>query len=406
MTVLRICVSYEATGTAFATQLLTDLRNAGAEVVTERVGASLAPTDGRFLSEELPQCQYLIVVQTPEALQSPRVQTIVDTALKYVQAGQMAEVLRVITPTLNAVQAQEVPPLWAMTPEFDVGQDYPRALARLCLHLGIGTNPVHAAPPLPDSSIPPLGLPDSRETEKKSSIAGLFHPQRSDVDRPRRPYRYSRVLLRSRFILFSLAMVLVLVIAGVAFFIHQSSTPDGSVSSTSKSLVVVHSPTPTSMSQQPTSAPTLIPTPMAQQPTPTPIPTLTPTVQQPTPTSITGPTLTTGSTPTTGPTPTPTSVPAQKIYAEQEGHNGANTFTNPDNASGMGPNKIPAAAWVQVSCKVYAPAIQSANPDGYWYRIASSPWNNDYYAVANTFMNGDPWGGPYTHNTDFNVPDC
>jgi hypothetical protein len=21
-------------------------------------------------------------------------------------------------------------------------------------------------------------------------------------------------------------------------------------------------------------------------------------------------------------------------------------------------------------------------------------------------MNGDRWGGPYTHNTDFNVPDC
>jgi hypothetical protein len=113
--------------------------------------------------------------------------------------------------------------------------------------------------------------------------------------------------------------------------------------------------------------------------------------------------------PTTGPTstpmPTPTTVPGQTTYAEQEGHYGANTFTNPYNASGMGP-KIPAAAWVQVSCKVYAPAIQSANPDGYWYRIASSPWNNAYYAVANTFMNGDPWGGPYTHNTDYKVPDC
>lgn len=122
----------------------------------------------------------------------------------------------------------------------------------------------------------------------------------------------------------------------------------------------------------------------------------TPPPAGPTPTPTTGPT----------PTPTPTSVPGQKTYAEQEGHYGANTFTNPYNASGIGPNKIPAAAWVQVSCKVYAPAIQSASPDGYWYRIASSPWNNTYYAVANTFMNGDPWGGPYTHNTDFNVPDC
>jgi len=130
-----------------------------------------------------------------------------------------------------------------------------------------------------------------------------------------------------------------------------------------------------------TTSPT--PTPAGPTPTPTPMPSIGPT-----------------------PTPTPTTVPGQKTYSEQEGHYGANTFTNPYNASGMGSNKIPAGAWVQVTCKVYVPAIQSANPDGYWYRIASSPWNNAYYAVANTFMNGDPWGGPYTHNTDFNVPDC
>lgn len=71
----------------------------------------------------------------------------------------------------------------------------------------------------------------------------------------------------------------------------------------------------------------------------------------------------------------------------------------------MGP-RIEAGTWVDVSCKVHDPTIPSVNPDGYWYRIASSPWNNQYYAPANTFMNGDPWGGPYTHNTDFSVPDC
>ena len=105
-------------------------------------------------------------------------------------------------------------------------------------------------------------------------------------------------------------------------------------------------------------------------------------------------------------TPAPvTPAPTPKTYTEQEGHYGANTFTDPYNASGMG-TKIAAGAYVQVSCKVYAPQIASVNPDGYWYRIASSPWNNGYYAAANTFMNGDPWGGPYTHNTDFNVPNC
>src|SRR5260221_7379753 len=47
--------------------------------------------------------------------------------------------------------------------------------------------------------------------------------------------------------------------------------------------------------------------------------------------------------------------PAQvkvKTYPEQEGSLGVITYTNPYNASGMGPH-IPAAAWVQASCKVY-----------------------------------------------------
>ena len=105
------------------------------------------------------------------------------------------------------------------------------------------------------------------------------------------------------------------------------------------------------------------------------------------------------------PPPPPPPPPAQR-WAEQETPNhSVNTFTNYHNASGVGP-AIAAGQWVQVSCKVYDPTIQSVNPDGYWYRIASSPWNNAYYAPANTFMNGDPYGGPYTHNTDFAVPNC
>lgn len=114
------------------------------------------------------------------------------------------------------------------------------------------------------------------------------------------------------------------------------------------------------------------------------------------------------------PAPGPGSSPAQdggatlppRTFAEQETPNHpVNTFTNYHNASGQGP-AIAAGQWVQVSCKVYDPTIQSVNPDGYWYRIASAPWNNAYYSPANTFMNGDPYGGPYTHNTDFAVPNC
>jgi hypothetical protein len=91
--------------------------------------------------------------------------------------------------------------------------------------------------------------------------------------------------------------------------------------------------------------------------------------------------------------------------SELEGQFGTNTFSDPSSATGQGARVEPGTT-VQVACKLYAPQIGSVNPDGYWYRIASAPWNGAYYTPANTFMNGDPWDGPYTHNTDFSVPDC
>lgn len=107
-----------------------------------------------------------------------------------------------------------------------------------------------------------------------------------------------------------------------------------------------------------------------------------------------------------GPASTPLPPMPVITYSEQETPNHpVNTFLNYHNAGGEGP-AIGSGAWVQVSCKVYDPTILSVNPDGYWYRIATSPWNNAYYSPANTFMNGDPYGGPYTHNTDFSVPNC
>jgi hypothetical protein len=108
-------------------------------------------------------------------------------------------------------------------------------------------------------------------------------------------------------------------------------------------------------------------------------------------------------TPTPPPPPPP---PPPSTYSETESiHHPVNTFTNYDNASGMGP-QIAAGETVQVSCRVYDPTIVSVNPDGYWYRIASAPWNNAYYSPANTFLNGDPPDGPYFNNTDFAVPVC
>jgi hypothetical protein len=169
----------------------------------------------------------------------------------------------------------------------------------------------------------------------------------------------------------------------------------------------------------PTSAPVLLsplPTKEVSRNDNKPIATATPTVQQeatqtqginPPPLSdITSPpsTLPPTSMPMQ-PTAVPTPVP-KTVWVEQSGSHGSPTFSNPFNASGRGP-VISAMATVDVSCRIYAPQIQSANPEGWWYRIASTPWNNAYYAVANTFWNGDiPNQKPYTHYTDYAVPVC
>jgi hypothetical protein len=106
------------------------------------------------------------------------------------------------------------------------------------------------------------------------------------------------------------------------------------------------------------------------------------------------------------PAPAPPPAPTPQTFSEQASiHHSVPTFSNYHNASGQG-QSIPASQVVQVSCKILDGTIRSVNPDGYWYRIASSPWNDNYYAAANTFLNGDPPNGPYSHNTDFAVPDC
>lgn len=90
---------------------------------------------------------------------------------------------------------------------------------------------------------------------------------------------------------------------------------------------------------------------------------------------------------------------------EQAGSGGARTFNKPAGAI-EGPRVEPNQR-VLVSCKVYDPEPESVLPDGYWYRLASAPWEGRYYAPANSFWNGDvPGKKPYTHNTDFSVSNC
>lgn len=58
---------------------------------------------------------------------------------------------------------------------------------------------------------------------------------------------------------------------------------------------------------------------------------------------------------------------------------------------------------VEVSCRVYAPSMESVE---WWYRLASEPYNNEWWSPAVTFLNGDPVEGPYEHDVDEAVPEC
>jgi len=102
----------------------------------------------------------------------------------------------------------------------------------------------------------------------------------------------------------------------------------------------------------------------------------------------------------------PSNGSVTRTYTEQEFNpGGASTFAHLD-GSGAG-TPVAYGQYVRVSCKVYSTIVTSTKPDGYWYRLASLPWDNHYYAVANTFGNGDKLNHPpYTHNTDWRVPNC
>jgi hypothetical protein len=95
-----------------------------------------------------------------------------------------------------------------------------------------------------------------------------------------------------------------------------------------------------------------------------------------------------------------------RTFIEREyPHSPVKTFIDCHGPSGVGMS-IAANQVVRVYCRVFDVSIPSVEPGGYWYRIASPPWNGKYWSPANTFLNGDPPFGPYRHPTDLNVPKC
>jgi hypothetical protein len=97
---------------------------------------------------------------------------------------------------------------------------------------------------------------------------------------------------------------------------------------------------------------------------------------------------------------------SHQTKVERAGEGGARAFPEAGVLAREGP-AVQAGQKVEVLCRVYAPRPASALPEGWWYKLGSSPWDGRYFATANSFWNGDvPGQRPYTHYADFSVPRC
>jgi cell wall-associated NlpC family hydrolase len=109
---------------------------------------------------------------------------------------------------------------------------------------------------------------------------------------------------------------------------------------------------------------------------------------------------------TTPPATTPpTSPPAPRTYAETVG-GVSHTWTDYADAGGTEGPSIASNQSVQIACKVTGFKVADGNT--WWYRIASSPWNNQYYVSADAFYNNGETSGSL-HGTPFvdpAVPNC
>ena len=84
------------------------------------------------------------------------------------------------------------------------------------------------------------------------------------------------------------------------------------------------------------------------------------------------------------------SFAASGTYGETVGGN-ANTWTNYTNAGGSQGPTIPAFSTVQIACRLTG--FRVADGDTWWYQIAQSPWNYNYYVSADAFYNNGSTSG-------------
>ena len=83
----------------------------------------------------------------------------------------------------------------------------------------------------------------------------------------------------------------------------------------------------------------------------------------------------------------------------------AHTWTNPYNAGGYEGPTVANGQTIQVSCRLQGSRVQDGNT--WWYKIASSPWSDQYSVSADAFYNnGQTSGNLNGVYVDPNVATC
>jgi len=138
-----------------ATQVLDQLRARLQEEGSEVVSYPDSPDNDDFLTflqQQIPACNWFILVQTPEAIALPQMHQAVATALRLVEQQRLEGIVRLIALPSDS---EDAPQEWETIATFDATQDPARAIEKLVLRLSaqgpVGTGA--GAGPIPISAL-------------------------------------------------------------------------------------------------------------------------------------------------------------------------------------------------------------------------------------------------------------
>jgi tetratricopeptide (TPR) repeat protein len=139
----KVFVSHSHKDDDFTQRLVSDLHQAGAEVWVDVSGI----TYGNFMQridEALQQCQWMVVVLTPNAIASPYVRDEVYVALHRVNQGYMQGVIPLLA---SPCAPDSIPPQWDVLQRYNATQDYASAVAGLLRAVGLSRTATTHTPP-------------------------------------------------------------------------------------------------------------------------------------------------------------------------------------------------------------------------------------------------------------------